>query len=211
MSVRRIDRDDVRARFDERGHALHCICGSTDRRADEETAVFIPRGIGILNGLFNVFNRNESFKVPFSVHNGKFFYPVFSENLLCFFERSPHGSRNQPLLGHHVGDRLFIIIFKAEIPIGKYPHQLSVLRDGNAADTILFHERNRVFDEIFRFQKEGVGDNAVFTALYFVYLFRLLFDRHIFVNNADAAFPRNGDRHSVFGDCIHGCADERYI
>ena len=40
-------------------------------------------------------------------------------------------------------------------------------------------------------------------------LITLLFNGHIFVNDANTAFPRNGNRHAGFGNRIHGSSYKR--
>ena len=60
-------------------------------------------------------------------------------------------------------------------------------------------------------KKEGIRDDAVLAALHFIHLFRLRLNRHVLVNDADAALSRNGDRHSVLGDGVHRGADQRDI
>ena len=199
------------ARFHERRHPFEGVRRRADRRADEQSAVFIPGGIGVLDGFFDVLDGDEPFEIPLVVDDGKLFDAVFAEDLLRLFERGADGRRHEPVLGHHVGDGLFEIAFKAQIAVGEDADELAVFGDGNAADAVLFHERHRVLDEIFRFEEEGVGDDAVFAALHLVHLFRLLLDGHVLVDDADAAFARDRDRHPVFGDGVHRRAHQRDV
>ncbi len=61
MPVRGIDCDHVYLCRDERRNSFHCVRRRADRRADEQSAVFIARGIGVLDGFFNVFYGNKPF------------------------------------------------------------------------------------------------------------------------------------------------------
>lgn len=103
----------------------------------------------------------------------------------------PTGSRNETILRHYVGNRLFEIVFETQIPVGEDTDELAVFGNGHAADAVFFHERDRVLDEVFGFEKKRIGDDAVFAALYLIHLFGLLLDRHVFVNDPQPPFPRN--------------------
>ena len=59
-----------------------------------------------------------------------------------------------------------------------------------------------------RGKEERVGDDAVLAALDEIDLLGLLLDRHIFMNDADAALARDGDRHARFGHGVHGRAHD---
>ena len=58
---------------------------------------------------------------------------------------------------------------------------------------------------------EGVGDDPVLAALDLVDLLRLVFDRHVFVNDTDAAFACDRDREFVLGDRVHRGAEQRNV
>ena len=60
-------------------------------------------------------------------------------------------------------------------------------------------------------QENGVDNNAVFGALYLVDFARLSGNRHIFMDNADAAFTGDGNRHGGFRNRIHASAHHRDI
>ena len=56
-----------------------------------------------------------------------------------------------------------------------------------------------------------VCDHTIFRTLYLVYFFCLRFNRHILVNDADAALPGHRDSHTVFRNGIHPGAHHRNI
>ena len=60
-------------------------------------------------------------------------------------------------------------------------------------------------------EEEGVGDNAVFVALYALNKLHLTVDGHILMNNADAALTRHGDRHVCLGNGVHCGTQKRRI
>ena len=63
--------------------------------------------------------------------------------------------------------------------------------------------RLAVADRFIRRQRDRIGDDAVLAALDLVHLARLLRDRHVLVNDADAPFLGQGDGQVAFGDRVH--------
>ncbi len=211
MAVRRIDCDDIYFRFDERGNAIHCIRRSSYRRAGKQPAVLVARGIGVLNALFDIFDRDQTFQVTVFINDGKFLDPVFSENFLRVRKRRSDRRGNEVVLRHHVFDRLFKIRLETQIAIRQNADEFSLFRNGHAADAVTLHQRNRVFDQMLRFEIERIGNDAVFAAFYFIDLFRLFLDAHIFMNDPHSAFARHGDRKTAFCNRIHCGGNDRNI
>ena len=203
MPVRRIDGNDVDLCLDERSDAFHRVGRRTHRRAGKQSAVFIACGIRVLNALFDIFDRDQAFEETLSVDNGQFLDSVLAEDLLRVLERGSDGRGNKIILRHHVADRLFVVGFETQIAVGENADEFAVFRDRHAADTVAFHERHGVADEVVGFEIERIGNNAVFRPFYLIDLFGLLFDRHIFMDNAHAALSRHGDRKTAFGNGIH--------
>ena len=211
MTVRRIDGDDVCARFHERRDAIHGVRRRTDRRACQKSAVGVPCGVGVLNGFFNILDRDQSFQIAVLIYDGKFFDSVFAENFLRLFQGRTLGGGDESLLRHHVGDGLVVIAFKAKVAVGENADELALFGNGHAADTVFFHKFQSVLHEVVGFQEERVGNDAVFAAFYSVYVRSLFFDGHILVNDTEPPFPRHGNRHTAFGNRIHRRADQGQV
>ena len=211
MAVCRIDGDDVNLCGDERGNALHRVCGRADSRADEKPAVFVTRGVGILDALFDVLDRDQAFEIAVFVDDGKFFDPVFAENLLRLFQRGAHRSRDEVLLRHDIVDGLIVVGFKAEIAVCKDADELAVLRDGNAADLVALHQRDRLADAVVGREEERIGDDAVLAPLDLVDLARLFLDAHVLMNDADTALPRERNGKFTFRDGVHRRTHKRDV
>ena len=60
-------------------------------------------------------------------------------------------------------------------------------------------------------QRDGIENDAVGRALDLVDLLGLLLDRHVLVDDADAAFLGQGDRHLVLGHRVHRRAEQRNV
>ena len=60
-------------------------------------------------------------------------------------------------------------------------------------------------------KEKRVDNYPVFGPLYPVYLVCLLLNRHILVDDANAALSGNGDGHAGFCHRIHGGGDQRRI
>ena len=59
VAVRRIHGDDIYLCLDQLVHAFVRIARDADRRADDQAAVFILCGIGILDGFFDILDGDE--------------------------------------------------------------------------------------------------------------------------------------------------------
>ena len=118
--------------------------------------------------------------------------------------------RRAPLAGRNLGPVSYthLVCFELHIPVGNNANQLSIVTDGHTGDAVLGHQLIRLSQCMAGPQPEGVCDNAVLTALDHVYLFRLLADGHILVDDADAALAGDGDGHPVLSHGVHGGADE---
>ena len=134
-------------------------------------------------------------------------------NEKTFKQAAPEISKffgNCDLAGYNI--LKFEIGHEPHIPVGDDPDQLFlVVADRHARDPELVHHILGFAHEVFGMEEERVGDNAVFTPLHAVDFIRLLFDAHILVDGARAAFSCHGDRHFGFGNGIHRGAEQRDV
>ena len=137
---------------------------------------------------------------------------MLAQDRLCLFHGRADRSGNQVFLGHNFRDRTVIVGQKTHITVGDDAHQLAhIVHDRNAGDLVLAHQRICIGYQVIFGQRERVDDNAVFRALYLVHLVCLLFDAHIFVDDTDAAFTGDGDRHSCLGHGVHCRRHDRCV
>jgi L-arabinose isomerase len=108
-----------------------------------------------------------------------------------------------------VGDLLARVAHEAEIPVGEDAHRLALARDRHARDAIAGHHLERLEDVLLGAHGDRVDDHARFGALDLVHLGRLIRDREILVDDADAAVLRQADRRFVLRDGVHRRRDQR--
>ncbi|MPN42483.1 hypothetical protein SDC9_190040 [bioreactor metagenome] len=134
---------------------------------------------------------------------------MLAEDLLGLLQRGADGRRDQVLAGHNVPDEFGIIRFEPEVAVGDDTHQLVAVRnDRHAGYPVLGHERVRVRHPVVGRQEKRVGNHAVFAAFHLVHVFGLCRDGHVFMDDAHAALPGDGDGQRAFGDRIHGRAHQ---
>ena len=76
---------------------------------------------------------------------------------------------------------------------------------------MLPHQRERIAQELRRAHGHRSDDHSALGTLDLLDLTRLIHDRQVLVQNAQAAFARHCDRRSSFGNRIHGRAHERQV
>ena len=211
VTVSGVDDDDVDFGFDERGNAVEHVGGDADSRSCEQSAVFVLRAVGILDRLLDVLDRDESFEIEVLVDEGQLLDAMLAEDLLRLLERGADGRGDEVVLCHALADRLGHVRLEPEVAVGDDADQLASLGHGHAADAELAHQVLRVREGMLGAEMEGIGDDAVLAALDLVDLLRLVFDRHVFVDDADAAFACDRDRELILGDRVHRCAEQRNV
>ena len=98
---------------------------------------------------------------------------------------------------------------EAQIAIRENSDEPAVLGDWHAGNPVAAHHFERFGNLLFGIDRNRIDNHAAFAALYAVDLFGLPLDRHVPMDNADAALLRERDRQMRFRDRIHGGADDR--
>ena len=176
VPVRAVDGEHVDFGLGQFLRALQKISGGADGRAYAQAALRIFRGVGILQFLLDVFDRDQALEVVLVVDDQKFFDAMFVKNFFGFFERGSHGNRDEIFLGHHLVDGNVEAGFEAQIAIGENADQLSVLGDGHAGDLVLAHDLERIADLVGGEHGDRIDDHAAFRALHLVDFVGLLLD-----------------------------------
>ncbi len=213
MAVGGIQHQHIHPRLDEGGGARGFAFAHADGGAHAQPAHFVGAPVREIAGFDDVFNGKEAFELALFVHNRQFLDAVFMQELLRVFRGGADGHGDQPLLrGHDGGDGDRKILLEAHVPVGENAHQCSgVIGDGDARDMIPRHQLLGIVKGMPRRQGKGVGDDAGLGPLDAVHLGRLVFRGEVFVNDADAAFLRDGDGQPRFRDGIHGRAEQRDV
>ena len=168
-------------------------------------------GEWIFDFLRDVFDRNQSLKVLVFVHDQQLLDPVLVQEPLSFLQRCAHRNRDEILLRHDFADREVKSCFEAQIAVRQNAHQPPVFRDWNSRYLVMSHQLNSVFDFVVGRHRDRIDDQAALGSLHLVDFGRLFVDRHIPVDDSDAALLGKRDGQSGFGDGIHGSADDRDI
>ena len=196
VAVGGVQAQHVHAGLHQGGHPVQHVGGGADGGAHQQAALLVTGGVGVHLGLLDVLDGDEALQTEVLVHDGQLLDLVLAEDLLGLGQGGALGGGDQVFLGHHVVDEL--------VHVGLELH----VADGHAGDAELGHQLVRLGQGVAGSQPEGVGDDPVLGALHHVHLFGLLADRHIFMDDANAALPGDGDGHAVLGDGIHGGADQ---
>ena len=125
--------------------------------------------------------------------------------------------RDQPVLGHQLGDGLLRVGGEADVAIGQDADELALvalrpaLDHRNAGDGIMLHQRQRVGQRLVGEDRDRVGDHARFELLHEPDLGGLLVGLEVAVDHAEAAGLRHGDRHPGFRHGVHRRGDDRQV
>ncbi len=212
MAVRRINADDIHARCNQRRDALEHIMAHTNRRAAEQAAGGVLRGIRILLRLLNILDGNQATQMTLFIHQRELLDAMLGQNLARLLVGRAHRRGDQILARHDLVDRAGIVGFKAEIAVGQNADQLArLIGNRHAGNAVARHQLFRVGNKVVRAEVERIGNNAVLRALHAVNLLRLLLDGHVLVDDAQTAFARHGDGRLGLRHRIHGRRQERDI
>ena len=211
VAVGGVDGDHVHLGVHQRIDTVEHVAGHTHRRAAQQATVGILGGIGILGGLFNILDGDQTAQHAIVIHNGQLFNAVLGQDHLGLLQGGAHGGGDQVLAGHELMDGAVIIRDKAQVAVGQDTHQLATFADRHAGDLVAAHEVFRILNQVIGRKEEGIGDHAMLGALDLVHLRSLIRNGHILVDDAQAAFAGHGDSHPRIGDGIHRSGHQRDV
>jgi hypothetical protein len=148
------------------------------------------------------------------VHHQQLLHAVLVQNAFGVFERGADGYGDEPVpaLRHAGRDGQMEIRLKAQVAIGEDADQVPAFGGHrNAGDAKLLHQFERVGDRLVGADGDGIDNHAALGALHAVDLLHLPFERHVAVNDADAALLGEGDGQVCFRHRVHGGADDRNL
>ena len=138
------------------------------------------------------------------IHHRQFLDFVFLQNFRGSIQIGRLARGNQSVFGHYFVDPLFHFALETQIAVGNNSHQRVIFRHHrNAANFVLSHHSQRIGNRFFGMNADGIQYHTVFGTFHGAHLLCLIVNGHIFVDNADAAFARNSDSHSGFGNGVH--------
>ena len=121
----------------------------------------------------------------------------------------PTGTVIEVLLRHPLGDRQIEARLETEVAVGEDADQLAVrVGHRHAGDLVLRHHLQRLGDGLPRPHGHGIDDHPRLGALDLVDFLGLRVDRHVLVDDAEAALLGHGDGQARLGDGVHGRGDD---
>src|SRR6185503_15542741 len=119
---------------------------------------------------------------------------------------------DQLVLRHYVANRTVELALELQVAVRDDADELPrPVDDRHAGDLEPHHQLLRLAQRPVGSERDRVHDHARFTALHPIDLRGLPVDRHVLVNDPDAALARHRDRHFRFGHGVHGGGDDRDI
>jgi hypothetical protein len=166
----------------------------------------------VLGGLHHILDGDETAQFPVVIDHQYALKAVLVHELPRFVQASAFLDRN-----HAVGRRhdlrhwLIQIAFEAQITVGDNTHHALVFHDWQPGELMLARQPHHITHAHARRNGNRILEHAGFIALDLDHLGRLLLDRKILVNNADAAFLSQRDGQTSLGHGIHGSGHQRNI
>ncbi len=212
MTVRRVDHDDVHAGFDQRGDALLRAFPDADRGADPQLALLVLRRIRVLARLENVLHRDQAAQLEAVAHDQHALETMLVQERARFLRARSFLDVYQPVArGHDGAHRLVEVGLEAVVAVGDHADDLALLHDRESRYPVLLREREKLAHRDVRRHRHRIAQHAGFEALDLGDFHGLLLGGEILVDDADAAFLRDGDRQARLGDGVHRSRDERDV
>jgi hypothetical protein len=215
VSVRRVEDEDVDVRGDERFGTLHGVLRIADRGADAQPAEGILRSVGVLHRFLDVLHGDEPLQPVLLVDDQELLDLVLVQDFPRGVERRADRNREQRLARHHFRDRPVDVRLESQIPVGEDadepPFLAAVLGDRDTGDGELLHQIERFVNAVILRERDRVDDHPALGPLDAIDLGGLLLNRHVLVDDAEAAVLCHRNRQPRLGDRVHRGAHERHV
>ncbi len=212
MTVGGIHHDHVHARAHQRRHSLLGIAAGADRRADPQPTPFVLAGDGEIAGFLNVLDRDHAAQLEAVVDHQHLLDAMLVEQGNDFLAAGPLVHRHQPLLwGHHRADRRAHVRLETQVAVGDDADQFLALHHRQSGKVVGAGQFHHLVDSGARVDDDGIVDHPALEFLDPPYFLRLFLDRHVLMDNADAAFLRQGNGQSRFSHRVHRRRHQRNI
>ena len=207
-----VDDDGVGTGLNEGLHAVKRVDGHTHTCGYAQTAFLVLASHGLVLGLGNVLIGDETHEAVVAVYNGQFLNLVVLQNVGSSSKVGLYVCGDEILFCHHVVDELVEVTLKTQVTVGNDAHKVVVVvNNRNAADVILGHHGERIFNGASTANGHGIVDHSVLGTFHDCHLARLFLYRHVLVDHADTSLARYGDSHCRFCHGVHGCCHERHV
>ena len=178
---------------------------------DKTTAVILGR-LRVIFRLLEVFGRNHAFEFVIVIDDQHFLDTVLVQQRFDFIVAGALGNRDQPgFRRHDLGHRRFHTRLETQVASRHDTDRALAIDDGHARYT---HRMRQVDDFANRHVGrycDRIAHDTAFKFLDRTDLARLLFDRHVLVNDADTAFLGQRDGQPGLSDGVHRRRQHRDI
>ena len=209
VPVCRVDHQHVDAGLQQRADPLVIV--DPDRRPDAQPPPRVLAGMGIAVQLVDVLDRDQPFQSIFIVNQQKFLDLIFRQNPISFLEAGVGRGGDQVVLGHDLLDPEVVGLEEAEVAAGEDAAEVAVDGDRHARDVVPAHDLAGLADGGVGRQGDRVDDDPVLGPLDLVDLAGLLLDRHVLVDDAEAALLGQRDGQLGLGDRVHRRGEDRDV
>jgi hypothetical protein len=182
--------------------ALEEVAGRADRGPYPQPALRILGGIGVLQLLLYVLNRDQTLQEVLIVHHQQLFHAMLVKDGLCLLESGADRDRDQVVLGHHLGHGQVEARLEAQVAVGEDADQLSFVGHGHPGDAVARSSASG--KSVIGTDGDGVHDHPALTAFHAVHFFDLPLDGHVAVDDSNAPLLGQGDCEMRFRHGIHG-------
>ena len=201
--MRRIDHA-VHPLLDQRHGPLPGVTEETDRRAHPEPAGVVLGGVGVLVGLDEVLEGDQTLEAAPRVDYGQLLDLVLRQERQGLIIGDADGGRHQGHPRHHLMDRTGRIILETQVAIGDDAEQHPVvINDRQARDAVLGTGLVHLSQAGIRTDGHRLGDHARLRPLHLIHHVGLGICGEVPVQDPDAALARHGDGHAGLGDGVH--------
>ena len=212
VTVGGVDHHHVNASSHQGGNALAGVLAGADRGADAQATLVVLAGQRVGLGLFDVLDGHHALEVELVVNDQDFFQAVLVQQLTDFVLVGAFADGDQTLFrGHHVADLGVQAAFEAHVTGGDDADQVAVRQHRNAGDVVQAGQVEQVAHGGVGVDGDRVLDHASLELLDLADFAGLLFDGHVLVDDADAAFLGHGNGQARFGHGIHGSGNQRNV
>ena len=212
VAVRGVDDDDVDAGADEQLGALLGAVADADRGADAKLAVRVARGVREARLLGDVLDRHQAAQLEGVVDDQDALELLAVHQRLALGERRAFADADEALARRHdLLHRRVEAGLEAQVAIGDDADDDLALQHRKAGDAVRLGEAHHFAHRHLGRDRDRIAQHARLVALDARHLGGLLLRRQVLVDDADAAFLRQGDRQARLGDGVHRRRDERQV
>ena len=141
VGVGGIDGDDVHFAAHQFLSAFEEVASGSDGGACPQAALVVFGGVGVLQLLLNILDRDQALEVVLIVDHEQLFDAVPVQDFLGFVEGGADGDGDEVIFGHHLRNREVEAGFEAQIAVGENADQFAFAGDRDAGDAVALHER----------------------------------------------------------------------